>query len=147
MKSVFSLRIAFYLAIDDRDSCFTSNDQQEDQLRPFLEDRKPDGWILEEGRIYRDELTQEQTTRTDLERLLDAAESGGIDLVLVHRLDRLATSAITLIRIIYRLREAGVSVVSLSENFDTRRHDHWLTVCNFRTLLIVEGMTPGELAL
>ncbi len=139
MKPITTLRVALYLASDDGDCCLLSPQQQEDELQDYLEERGPDGWTLEARHIYCDTLEEKDTHRPGLTRLLYAAAGGHIDLVLVHRLDRLAPSAAGLLRIIGELDARDVAVVSVNERFDTRRHDHRLTLSNYGTLLALEG--------
>lgn len=139
MKLVSLVRVAFYLATHDEDTYFVSPDTQQLDLNEHLESRRPDGWVLKEGQIYRDEISADRPDRQAFAQLMGNAMRKRFDLVLIHRLDRLALTATGLLQIIDQLRKLKVSVVSVSDNFDTRRHDHSLTLSNLRMIMEAEG--------
>ena len=68
-------------------------------------------------RIYKDKLSGKNTERPQLRAMIDFAREG--DTIYVSEFSRLARSTKDLLNIIQDLREKGVQVISLKENFDT----------------------------
>ena len=68
-------------------------------------------------RIYKDKLSGKNTERPQLRAMIDFAREG--DTIYVSEFSRLARSTKDLLDIIQDLREKGVQVISLKENFDT----------------------------
>ena len=68
-------------------------------------------------RIYKDKLSGKNTERPQLRAMIDFAREG--DTIYVSEFSRLARSTKDLLSIIQDLREKGVQVISLKENFDT----------------------------
>ncbi len=58
--------------------------------------------------------------RPALAEVMDSVESGGVDVLVVYRLDRLARSTLHLLTLVQRLEAADVRLVSTSESIDTR---------------------------
>jgi len=58
--------------------------------------------------------------RPALAEVMDLVESGGVDVLIVYRLDRLARSTIHLLTLVQQLEAAQVRLVSTSESIDTR---------------------------
>lgn len=67
--------------------------------------------------IYMDKLSGKNTARPELQRMLSAAQQG--DIIYVSEFSRLARSTKDLLDIVQQLRDHGVGVVSLKEQFDT----------------------------
>lgn len=68
-------------------------------------------------RIYKDKLSGKNTERPQLRAMIDFAREG--DTIYISEFSRLARSTKDLLNIIQDLREKGVQVISLKENFDT----------------------------
>lgn len=62
--------------------------------------------------------TDSTEQRPQFAAMLHAAEAGGCDVILVHKLDRFARSLITTLRELRRLERAGVGFISLAEQMD-----------------------------
>lgn len=60
------------------------------------------------------------SVRPGLARVLDAAQRGAIDVVLVHRLDRWGRSTLDLLANLRRLRSAGVAFVAIAQSLEVR---------------------------
>lgn len=78
------------------------------------------GWptpaiYADEGRSAYTDVTEK---RPQFARMIDAAEAGEHDVIVVHKLDRFARSLIVTLRELQRLEKAGVSFVSISEQMD-----------------------------
>jgi len=61
-----------------------------------------------------------RAVRPALAEVMDLVGSGGVDVLIVYRLDRLARSTIHLLTLVQQLEAAGVRLVSTSEAIDTR---------------------------
>lgn len=62
--------------------------------------------------------------RPGLDRVMDAAQRGRLDIVLVQRLDRWGRSTLDLLTNIRRLRSAGVAFVAIAQGLEVRsEHD------------------------
>jgi len=60
------------------------------------------------------------TDRPALAAVMDLVGSGGVDVLIVYRLDRLARSTIHLLTLVQQLEAANVRLVSTSESIDTK---------------------------
>jgi len=58
--------------------------------------------------------------RPGLERVMDAAQRGALDVVLVQRIDRWGRSTLDLLTNIRRLRSAGVAFVAIAQGLEVR---------------------------
>lgn len=92
------------------------------------------------------------SVRPGLERVLDAAQRGAIDVVMVQRLDRWGRSSLDLLANLRRLRSAGVGFVAIAQGLEVRQQpdavsDLTLTVlaavAEFERAVIVERTLDG----
>lgn len=92
-----------------------SLDNQEARLRAYAASQD-----LEISEVYRDEgFSAKDIRRPDLERLLNDARAGKIDLILVYRLDRLTRSMKDLYSLLDLFKKNNVAFKSISEDFCT----------------------------
>ena len=68
-------------------------------------------------RVFHDKLSGKDTNRPELQKMIDFAREG--DTIYVSEFSRLARSTKDLLDIVQKLRDKGVQVISLKENFDT----------------------------
>ena len=68
-------------------------------------------------RTFLDKLSGKNTERPELRKMIDFAREG--DTIYVSEFSRLARSTKDLLDIVQKLKDKGVQVVSLKENFDT----------------------------
>lgn len=88
---------------------------QLDDLRVLAGQR---GWTL--VREFVDEgVSGAKESRPELDRLMEAARAGDIDVVVVWRFDRFARSVRHLLQALDEFRSLGVEFVSVRENIDT----------------------------
>jgi DNA invertase Pin-like site-specific DNA recombinase len=92
------------------------------------------------------------SVRPGLDRVLAAAHRGGIDVVMVQRLDRWGRSTLDLLANLRRLRSAGVGFVAIAQGLEVRAQpdavsDLTLTVlaavAEFERAIIVERTLDG----
>jgi len=74
-------------------------------------------------RTFADADTGTDTDRGDYQRLMDAAETGEIDAVVVKDMSRVARSVRDLMRTVDRLREAGVELHFIDDPIEVRPDD------------------------
>jgi DNA invertase Pin-like site-specific DNA recombinase len=71
--------------------------------------------------VYSDEgISGTKANRPELDRLMDAVESGEISSVIVYSFSRFARSVTHLLQALQKFEQHGVSFTSISENLDTR---------------------------
>ena len=87
-------------------------------------------------RIYKDKLSGKNTERPQLRAMIDFAREG--DTIYVSEFSRLARSTKDLLDIIQDLREKGVQVISLKENFDTSTPAGELAMTVFAAIATLE---------
>lgn len=92
------------------------------------------------------------SVRPGLDRVLDAAQRGRIDVVIVQRLDRWGRSTLDLLANLRRLRLAGVGFVAIAQGLEVRpQHDAvsdltltvLAAVAEFERAIIVERTLDG----
>jgi len=103
----------------DRDG--NSRKAQREAAEALIASRQAEGWTVLPDRYDDRGSSEANAGRPALERLLSDIEEGGIDCVVVYRLDRLARSMVGLARIIEALEAHGVEFVSIAPQFDTTR--------------------------
>ncbi len=115
-----TIRVAAYLRQSVSDDLeFNSLDAQHEAIRSYVASQKAEGWILL-PEDYRDSGFSGGTIdRPAFARLLEDARSGKIDIVIVHRIDRLSRSLSDFSRIIELFQEQDVSLVSVTQQFNT----------------------------
>jgi DNA invertase Pin-like site-specific DNA recombinase len=103
-------RVSTAMQVDDGFSL----EAQRDLLQRYADER---GWVI--AGWYVDEGVSGTTlARPELQRLMADCADGGLDVVLIHRLDRMSRSLVGTRQIIDRLQAGGVAVISISENWD-----------------------------
>jgi len=110
MPSTKFVRAAIYARVS------TSNHQQDvglqvDELQTVAQQR---GWVLTE--VYTDEgVSGSKSSRPALDRMMEDAKAGKIDLVVIWKLDRLARSVVNLLDVVENLQAWGVGLVSVRD--------------------------------
>ncbi len=101
------------------DQEFNSLDAQREASEAFIESQKHEGWQVIADHFYDGGYTGGNMDRPALTRLLAAVEAGGIDCIVVYKVDRLSRSLLDFARIIEILDQNGVSFVSVTQQFNT----------------------------
>jgi putative DNA-invertase from lambdoid prophage Rac len=76
------------------------------------------GWTLDAE--FSDVLSGGRAVRPGLDLLLERCAAGGVDAVVVVKLDRLGRSLLNVVGLVRRLADMGVAVVCSSQGIDTR---------------------------
>jgi putative DNA-invertase from lambdoid prophage Rac len=83
------------------------------------------------------------SVRPGLDRVLDAAQRGAVEVVMVQRLDRWGRSTLDLLANLRRLRSAGVGFVAIAQGLEIRpQHD----AVSDLTLTVLAGVAEFERA-
>ena len=94
----------------------TSLSTQVERCRAYIESQ---GWALV-GEFVDEGVSGAKATRPALERLLGLVRSGGVDAIVVAKLDRLGRSMRHLVVLLAELDDRGVRLVSVAEGFDSQ---------------------------
>jgi len=94
-------------------------DRQANATEEYLSENYPEA----EVRTYADADTGTDTDRTDYQRLMQAAEAGAIDIVVVKDMSRVARSVRDLMRTVDRLREAKVALEFIDDPVSVHPED------------------------
>ena len=146
-------RVAIYLRVSTDDQA--AEDRygliiQEESARAYC---KSQGFILDEKHVYKDEGFSGALSvnkRPALKKLFEEAKEKEIDLVLVHKMDRMARDVRILVNVVHDLKYMGVSFCSVTESVDTstplgKAFFHQLaTFAEFEKDIIVERMQSGR---
>jgi site-specific DNA recombinase len=98
---------------------FNSLDAQRESAEAYIASQKHEGWVCLPDRYDDGGFTGGNIERPALKRLLADIESGGIDCVLVYKVDRLSRSLLDFARIMELFDKHGVSFVSVTQQFNT----------------------------
>ncbi len=98
---------------------FNSLDAQREAGEAFIASQKSEGWICLLDRFDDGGYTGGNMDRPALKRLMAAVEAGGIDCVVVYKVDRMSRSLLDFSRIMEALDTRGVSFVSVTQQFNT----------------------------
>ncbi|MEM9049905.1 MAG: recombinase family protein [Pseudomonadota bacterium] len=98
---------------------FNSLDAQREACAAYITSQRHEGWV-ELPTLYDDAgFSGGSMDLPALERLLADIEAGTIDVVVVHKVDRLTRSLAEFARIVAIFDPAEVSFVSVSQTFNT----------------------------
>jgi site-specific DNA recombinase len=96
---------------------FNSLEAQREACAEYV--RRQPGWVLLD-KLYDDGgYTGANTERPAFQRLLADVDAGRIDIILVYKVDRLSRSLLDFAQMMARFGDAGVSFVSVTQNFST----------------------------
>jgi len=98
---------------------FTSLDAQRESGEAYIPSQKNEGWVCLPDRYDDGGFTGGNMQRPALQRLLEDAEAGRIDCVVVYKVDRLSRSLLDFARMMEIFERHGVSFVSVTQQFNT----------------------------
>ncbi|MCL4199420.1 MAG: recombinase family protein [Phycisphaerales bacterium] len=101
------------------DQEFNSLDAQREGAEAFIASQKAEGWTCLPERYDDGGFSGGSMERPALARLLRDIQSGGIDCVVVYKVDRLSRSLLDFSRIMETFEKHGVSFVSVTQQFNT----------------------------
>jgi DNA invertase Pin-like site-specific DNA recombinase len=98
---------------------FNSLDAQRESCEAYVRSQASVGWTAVPERYDDGGFTGANIDRPAFQRLLADVEAGKVDVVVVYKLDRVSRSLLDFATVMKRLNEAGVSFVSVTQNFST----------------------------
>jgi site-specific DNA recombinase len=101
------------------DQDFNSLDAQREACEQYIASRVHAGWYLLPDRYDDGGFTGANLERPAFQKLLQDIDAGKIDLVIVYKVDRLSRSLLDFAQVMRRFDQAGVSFVSVTQNFST----------------------------
>lgn len=99
------------------DQAFNSLDAQHDACVSYIQ--RQSGWTVVDERYDDGGFTGANTDRPAFQRLLADVDAGRVDIVAVYKVDRLSRSLLDFAKMMERFGAAGVSFVSVTQNFST----------------------------
>ncbi len=111
-----TVRVGVYMrrSTDDEHQPY-SIEAQNERLKSFVESQP--GWQV--ALRFSDDASGATTDRDDLQRALNAARAGLIDVLLVYRVDRFSRNLRDMVTLLDELDQCGVAFRSATEPFDT----------------------------
>ena len=98
---------------------FNSLDAQREAAEAFIASQRTEGWRCLPERYDDGGCTGGNMERPALRRLLEDIEAGGIDCVVVYKVDRLSRSLMDFARIMRLFEEQNVHFVAVTQHFNT----------------------------
>ena len=95
---------------------FNSLDRQQEACAAYIASQ---GWVELPARYADGGFSGGTIERPAFQRLLREVDAGGVDVIVVHRLDRLSRSLADFVKLMRRFRDRGVALVSVTQSFDT----------------------------
>lgn len=98
---------------------YTSIDAQHDRAMAFIESQRHEyGWRYT-GRYVDDQKSGKDLERPEMQRLLDDAEAGKFDVVVIYKLDRFSRSLADFVTVMRRFDKLGIKFACVTQNFNT----------------------------
>jgi site-specific DNA recombinase len=101
------------------EQAFNSLDAQWEACAAYVASQKGQGWRLLPHRYDDGGVSGGTLERPGLQMLLSDIEAGKVDLVVVYKVDRLTRSLADFAKLVERFDKAGVSFVSVTQQFNT----------------------------
>ena len=120
IRKTTTMRAAIYCrrSVSD-DSAFTSIDAQREACEAYVASQKHAGWTLINARYEDMGFSGGNLARPAMTQLLADVKAGMIDIIVVHKVDRLSRSLIDFSRIADLLQSVDASFVSVTQQIDT----------------------------
>lgn len=101
------------------DQEFNSLDAQREACEAYVASQKAEGWLLLRDRYDDGGVSGGTLERPALKRLLADIEAGGVDVVVVYKIDRLSRSLMDFSRLVEVFDRHDVTFVSVTQSFNT----------------------------
>lgn len=98
---------------------FNSLDAQRDSAESYVASQKSEGWVCLPTRYDDGGYSGGTLDRPAFQRLLADVEAGQVDCVLIYKVDRFSRSLLDFARVMSKLEERGVALVSVTQQFNT----------------------------
>lgn len=116
-----TVRVAIYTrqSLDEGTSEFKSVDAQRDMIEAYVASQRSEGWAALPERYDDAGYSGGDLNRPGFKRLMADVEAGRVDVVVVHRFDRLSRSMFDFVGLTDRFEKHGVALVSATQAFNT----------------------------
>jgi len=98
---------------------FNSLDAQREAGEAYIASQKSEGWVYLPDRYDDGGFTGGNMERPAMKRLLADVEAGGIDCIVVYKVDRLSRSLLDFARVMETFEKHSVAFVSVTQQFNT----------------------------
>ena len=123
---------------------FNSLDAQRESCEAYILSQKHEGWICLSEMYDDGGISGATMKRPALKRLLEDIEAGRIDAVVVYKVDRLTRSLADFAKIVDVFDKAGISFVSVTQQFNTTTSMGRLTLNMLLSFAQFEREVTGE---
>ena len=115
-----SVKVAVYArASVSRGLEFDSVTAQTEAIRAYIASQQALGWVAIPEPFVDDGYSGGSIDRPAFTRLMDAVGRGEVNVIVVHRLDRLSRSLLDFAQVCDRLEKRGIALVSVTQQFST----------------------------
>ena len=142
-----ALRCAIYTRKSSEEGLeqeFNSLDAQCESCEAFIKSQQHEGWVVMAEGYDDGGFSGGTLERPALQRLLADIATGKIDIVVVYKVDRLTRSLSDFVRIVEVFDQAGVSFVSVTQQFNTTTSMGRLTLNVLLSFAQFEREVTGE---
>ena len=101
------------------DQDFTSLDAQRESAENYINSQKHEGWVALQGQYDDGGFTGANIDRPALQKLLSDIKAGGINCVIVYKVDRLSRSLMDFVQLLEFFDKNNVTFVSVTQAFNT----------------------------
>ena len=101
------------------DSDFSSLDNQREACESYIQSQRSEGWNLIDDRFDDGGFSGGNIERPALQRLLTGIDAGGIDCVVVYKIDRLSRSLLDFVRLMEVFEQRQVAFVAVTQQINT----------------------------
>jgi site-specific DNA recombinase len=98
---------------------FNSLDAQREACEAYIQNQAYQGWTLIDRRYDDGGFSGANIERPTFQQLLADVEAGNVDVIVVYKVDRLSRSLLDFAKLMDRFNRAGVTFVSVTQNFST----------------------------
>lgn len=126
------------------DQEFSSLDAQREACENFIRSQAGEAWRALSERYDDGGFSGGNLDRPAMQRLLDDVDRGRVDVIVVHKVDRLTRSLMDFARIVERLDAKSVSFVSVTQPFNTTSSMGRLTLNVLLSFAQFEREVTGE---
>ncbi|HYZ62716.1 MAG TPA: recombinase family protein [Acetobacteraceae bacterium] len=123
---------------------FNSLDAQREACEAYIRSQRHEGWTVLAARYDDGGLSGGTLERPALQRLLADVRAGRLDLVVVYKVDRLTRSLADFAKIVETFDSAGISFVSVTQQFNTTTSMGRLTLNMLLSFAQFEREVTGE---
>ena len=123
---------------------YNSLDAQRESAENYIKSQKENGWRLIPEHYDDGGYSGGNTERPALKRLMEDIKAGGIDIIIVYKLDRLSRSLLDFMNLAEFFEQHNVSVISVTQDINTSTSSGrmmlniLMTFCQFEREILVE---------